>query len=80
MSKPEGYPLPWCEALDAPYWQLNLRLIALRPGWSDWQKSRPMSEIIPEIDVLIETARLNTLSTKEMSTAARLTDQHGDVA
>lgn len=56
MGKPAGYPLPWCELLDAPYWQVNLALCVARDGWSIWQSHKPMVEIIPEIDRLLATA------------------------
>lgn len=56
--KPQGYPLPWCDALDAPYWRANLLLGATRPGWTEWQARKDMREIIPEIDrVLAEQNR-----------------------
>lgn len=52
--KPEGYPLPWCDALDAPYWAINMDFILGLSGWLDWQSGKPMSEIIPKIDELLE--------------------------
>jgi len=53
VSKPEAYPLPWCDALDMPYWQLNLMMVGRRPGWGAWQAHKPMAEIIPEIDRML---------------------------
>jgi hypothetical protein len=50
MAKPEGYPLPWCERLDIPYWQINVTMCAHAQGWREWQSGRGMTEIIPEID------------------------------
>lgn len=52
-KKPDGYPLPWCDALGMPYWQVNFQLCAQRPGWRDWQRGKDMQEIIPRIDQLI---------------------------
>ena len=52
----EGYPLPWCDALDAPYWVVNFQWCGSREGWRKWQAGKPMSEIIPEIDRLLPTA------------------------
>lgn len=52
-SKPEGYPLPWCEDLDRPFWWVNLWLCATRSGWRQWQRGKDMREIIPEIDGLV---------------------------
>jgi len=53
VPKPEGYPLPWCDELDRPYWQINVLLCLTRPGWREWQGKRPMAEIIPDIDNLL---------------------------
>lgn len=49
----EGYPLPWCDEFDVPYWVANIDLIRSREGWAEWQSRRSMNEIIPEIDLLI---------------------------
>lgn len=51
--KPNGYPLPWCDALDVPYYKINLALCLQLKGWKEKQRHRPMSEIIPWIDELI---------------------------
>lgn len=51
--KPDRYPLPWCDALDAPYWKINAQLCLHRTGWRALQSGKPMSEIIPLIDALI---------------------------
>lgn len=51
--KPEGYPLPWNDAMDLPYWQINAILCFGREGWREWQGPRTMREIIPEIDAII---------------------------
>lgn len=51
--KPDGYPLPWCEAVDMPYWAINSMLIDRKCGWAEFQANRPMAEIIPEIDKLL---------------------------
>ena len=53
MGGPAGYPLPWCDALDTPYWQVNMFLCNFRAGWREWQGGLPMSKIIPEIDKLL---------------------------
>jgi len=52
--KPSGYPLPWCEKLDLPYYQINLQLCFSVPGWGERQAYKPMSEIIPWIDELLK--------------------------
>lgn len=52
--KPDNYPLPWCEKLDRPYWCINLHLCYSRKGWREKQSHKPMSEIIPWIDEIIE--------------------------
>lgn len=57
MGKPEGYPLPWCEALDIAYWQINMTLCLRFKRWSKWQAGKPMAEIIPVLDRLIEKKR-----------------------
>jgi len=54
MAKPDGYPLPWNDRLDAPYRQINMALCS-RKGGREWQSGRRMAEIIPEIDKLLET-------------------------
>lgn len=54
--KSDGYPLPWCEALDLPYWQINWAMRLLRPEWAEAQTGREMAQIIPEIDALIASA------------------------
>jgi hypothetical protein len=38
-----------------PYWQINCVLCLSEPGWREWQKDRPMNEIIPHIDERIAT-------------------------
>ncbi len=53
MSRPANYPLPWCDALNAPYWAINLWLCGKREGWREWQSGKPMSAVIPRIDELI---------------------------
>jgi hypothetical protein len=50
---PVGYPLPWCDMLDVPYWRINAFLCNFRAGWREWQAGLPMSRIIPEIDALL---------------------------
>lgn len=52
--KPDNYPLPWCEKLNAPYWAINMAWCAIKPGWSGRQAYKPMSEIIPWIDEELE--------------------------
>jgi hypothetical protein len=64
MPKPEGYPLPWCDALDGAYWQVNMHLVMEKPGWREWQAQRPMHEIIPAIDELIAAGKLRPLATE----------------
>lgn len=54
--KPEGYPLPWCERLDKPYFKINFMLCMTREGWWEYQKGIPMYRLIPEIDQIIEEA------------------------
>jgi hypothetical protein len=49
------YPLPWCEALDMPYWKINL-VFCYSENWLEYQKGKAMSEIIPEIDRIIESS------------------------
>ncbi|MCT8002972.1 hypothetical protein NZL82_13915 [Sphingomonas sanguinis] len=44
--KPEGYPLPWCDEVDAPYWHLNLLFCSNR-DWARWQRDRSVGEVIP---------------------------------
>ena len=51
--RPDKYPLPWCKALDAPYWSINLYLILNIEGWREWQTGKPMDSIIPEIDRIV---------------------------
>lgn len=48
--KPEGYPLPWHDELDTPYWKLNARLCLISAAWRDFQKNKNMNELIPHID------------------------------
>ena len=43
-------PLPFCEKANLFYWEINLAFCLLVEGWSERQKGRPMSEIIPWID------------------------------
>lgn len=50
---PANYPLPWCEALDVPYYKINLELCFLSKEWREWQSGKPMAEIIPAIDARI---------------------------
>lgn len=50
MAKPEGYPLPWNDEWDEPYWKINIYCCTLIPGYSEWQKGMKMDEIIPYID------------------------------
>lgn len=50
MAAPAGYPLPWCEQLDLPYWKVNMMLCGTVDGWRSWQAHKPMAEIIPKID------------------------------
>jgi hypothetical protein len=64
MPKPENYPLPWCEALDCPYWQINLILSATNPAHGKWQAHRPMSEIVPKIDEMIQNGEIEPLDPK----------------
>ena len=52
--KPAGYPLPWCEQLDVAYWQVNVGLCRHLPVWSYWQAHKPMKEIVPVIDWLLD--------------------------
>lgn len=59
--KPAGYPLPWCDALDTPYWWINFVLCSAREGWAKWQSKLSMAEIIPEIDKLIISAPSSAL-------------------
>lgn len=54
--KPERYPLPWCDALDSPYWQVNVMLCGSRPDWREWQAQKDMREIIPAIDKILTKA------------------------
>ena len=54
MAKPKGYPLPWCDKLDMPYWKVNIFLICKYKDWSFFQKNKSMREIIPVIDWLLE--------------------------
>ena len=56
-SRPSRYPLPWCDAFDAPYWEINFSLCLTRPGWSRWQSGRPMSGVIRRIDRLVAAQR-----------------------
>ncbi len=62
MPKPEGYPLPWCEALDGAYWQVNMHLVMEKPGWREWQAQSPMSEVASAIDKLIAAGELRPLT------------------
>ena len=57
-SKPEGYPLPWCSACDAPYWQVNFLLTSINREWREWQGGKSMSEIIPEINKVVYLAAI----------------------
>lgn len=58
-SKPEGYPLPWCDAIDLPYWKVSYFLCHTREGWREWQTGKRMAEIIPHIDALIPNLGAN---------------------
>ena len=51
--KPKDYPLPWCDALGVPYWQVNLMLCSVKSGWPEFQASKPMAAIIPRIDEIL---------------------------
>ncbi len=53
MMAPSGYPLPWCDVLDAPYWQINIQLCSLSADWKSFQRGRAMADVIPVIDRLI---------------------------
>jgi hypothetical protein len=44
--KPDGYPLPWNEQLDMPWWKINYGLCIYKPGWAEFQKGMSMAEII----------------------------------
>lgn len=55
--KPEKYPLPWCEYLDMPYWQINFSLCAY-PEWRAWQKKTEISLVYAEIDKLYAEGKL----------------------
>jgi hypothetical protein len=48
-SKPKGYPLPWCDLTDRPYWRENLNLFLTEEGWWEYQRNRDMGELIPMI-------------------------------
>lgn len=54
MPKPAAYPIPWCETLDAPYWQVNIYLCGLLEGWRIFQSRKDMAVIVNVIDTLIE--------------------------
>jgi len=54
--KPKDYPLPWCDKLDMPYYAVNMYLINTVEGWSKKQAYKPMSEIIPWIDEILENS------------------------
>ena len=54
-TRPEGYPLPWCDALDMAYWQVNYTLCG-EPVWREWQAGKRMVEIIPAIDARLAQA------------------------
>lgn len=69
MAKPAGYPLPWCERLDMPYFRVNMLLIFSRQGWSEWQARKSMAEIIPVIDDLLGALNA-TAPTTDHETAA----------
>lgn len=60
MSKPDGYPLPWCEKADLPYWKINLWMCFIFPEWREYQARLPMSEIIPIIDNILEKSPSST--------------------
>lgn len=47
MSAPAGYPLPWCDALNRPWWEINRERCHADRVWRDWQAPRPMTAIIP---------------------------------
>jgi hypothetical protein len=47
-------PLPWCERLNTPYWQVNFILCTTKVGWREKQKGKAMAEIIPWIDEMVE--------------------------
>lgn len=53
-----GYPLPWCEAVDRPYWQINLYLCCRLPKWAARQSKLAMADIIPVIDRDLADGRL----------------------
>lgn len=55
--KPAGYPLPWCDFFDAPYWQVSVVIVAIIPEWGKWTRGKPMSEIIAEIDRMIAASK-----------------------
>ena len=67
MPKPDKYPLPWCDALGRPYWQVNILLCASVEGWTERQSRRDMREIIPWIDDLIASGALR----REVATEGR---------
>lgn len=61
-SKPPGYLLPWCEALNCAYWQVNLALCFVREGWREWQSRKDMREIITRIDEMIAQDTLRSVN------------------
>lgn len=61
MSKPDGYPLPWCDFADKPYYSINLYLCLTNPEWRKRQAYIPMATVIPWIDELIEKGELEFL-------------------
>lgn len=46
--RPPGYPLPTTPDGIA-FWQINLALADIVPGWAGWQAQRQMAEIVPVI-------------------------------
>lgn len=52
-GKPDGYPLPWCDKLDMPYYAVNL-LLCNKKEWRECQAYKRMDVIIPWIDKWIE--------------------------
>lgn len=52
--KPAGYPLPWHDVLDVPYYQVNSVFGVFVRGWSSYQAKRGMQELIPAIDRMLD--------------------------
>lgn len=75
MPKPDRYPLPWCDRLDVAYWQINFHGSAatygLERGWCRWQAHRPMSQIIPVLDWLLDHGGLHSATGPRVSVDSR---------